>query len=173
MSQAEATVPATDSPQHHLAAILDGHRPTSLLTLSLNPVTLVDEWCREHGASNTCITEQNPFPALAELGRFDLVIVADQLEYMNRHHGEELLGLLRNLHTDSMVVMYRADLAPARLRWERNHFLGMGLRRDAVFEQGERSMALYSYELSTYNFRRSWNNSRFWANPENWGKYWW
>ncbi|MBA3981200.1 MAG: hypothetical protein C0462_11425 [Alcanivorax sp.] len=173
MSQAETTVPATDSPQHHLAAILDGHQPTTLLTLSLNPVPLAEQWCADHGVQHRHISKTDPMPDLAGLGRFDLVLVADQLEYMERHRGEELLGLLRNLHTDSMVVTYRPELAPATLRWQRNDFIGMGLRRDAVFEQGERSMMLYSYELDTYNFRRNWNNPRFWANPENWGKYWW
>ena len=173
MSTTDTAVPVTDSPQQHLAAMLDGHQPASLLTISLNPVPLAEEWSRAHGVQLTQISEQDPVTALDHQARYDLVLVADQLEYMERHRGEELLGLLRNLHTQSMVVMYREDLAPARLRWQRNDFLGMGLQRAAAFTQNERSMALYSYDLATYNFKRSWNNPRFWANPENWGKYWW
>ena len=35
------------------------------------------------------------------------------------------------------------------------------------------SVTVNANDLDNYNFERSWNNSRFWANPENWGKYWW
>lgn len=173
MSESNVTALVVDSPQHHLAAILEGHRPASLLTLSLNPIPLVQQWCTEQGVPLTTLETLDPFAELARLGRFDLVIVADQLEYMDRHLGAELLGLLRNLHTDSLAVLYQPQLAPLALRWHRNDFLGMGLRRDAEFSEDGRSMTLYTYELDTYNFRRSWNNPQYWANPENWGRYWW
>lgn len=173
MNHIDATAPVADSPQRHLAAILDGQRPATLLTLSLNPMPVVDQWCQERGTQLTRLEEPDPFDDLARLGRFDLVIVADQLEYMTRDNGTELLGLLRNLHTNALVVLYQPQRAPDTLRWPRNDFLGMGLRREADFEDGERSMTLYSYELDTYNFRRAWNNPQYWANPENWGRYWW
>ena len=173
MNHIDATALVADSPQRHLAAILDGQQPARLLTLSLNPMPVVDQWCKDHGTHLTRLEEPDPFDSLARHGRFDLAIVADQLEYMTRDSGTELLGLLRNLHTNAMVVLYQPQHAPDALRWPRNDFLGMGLRREADFEDGERSMTLYSYELDTYNFRRAWNNPQYWANPENWGRYWW
>ena len=162
-----------DSPQARVAAILEGTHPDSLLAVSTNPVPRLEHWAADHKCELHTVQDPDPLHLLTPLGRFDLVVVADQLEYMNHHAGEELLGRLRNLHTDRMLVLYQPALAPEKLRWRANDFLGMGLRRDSHFVGNNREMTLYSYELSTYNFPRQWNNPRFWANPENWGKYWW
>ena len=172
MTPLPSAAPAA-TPQTALAALLDSERPASLLLISLNPVPVVEDWCRQHGASLHILAETDPLPSLAGLPRVDLAIIADQLEYMDRDRGARLIGLLRNLYTERLLVLYQAQLAPERLRWPRNGFLALGLKRDAVFRQQEREMVLYSYELARYNFTRSWNNPRFWANPENWGKYWW
>lgn len=174
MNDALADMPlASASPQQHLVALLDSHQPSSLLVISMNPAPAIENWCNEHDCTFTAIAELDPFSALADTVRFDLVIIADQLEYMTHEQGEALLGLVRNLHSDAMLVLYQSTLAPQKLRWKLSDFFGMGLRRDAVFRDGAREMTLFSYELASYNFVRSWNNSRFWANPENWGKYWW
>lgn len=169
----ETHAAASDSPQSRLAAILDGIKPDSLLSVSTNPIPLLEHWADDHPCEVSAVQDPDPLHLLAKHGRFDLAVVADQLEYMNHHAGEELLGRLRNLHTDRMLVLYQPTLAPKNLRWSSNDFLGMGLRRDSHFVSGDREMTLYSYELATYNFVREWNNAKFWANPENWGKYWW
>ena len=173
MNQPTAPAATTATPQSALAAILDSVQPSSLLLVSLNPVAQIEDWCRHHGASLQTISESDPLSNLSTLNRVDLAIVADQLEYMTREAGAQLIGLLRNLHTERVVVLYQEQLAPQRLRWTANSFLAMGMRRDALFRQGDRQMALYSYDLARYNFSREWNKTRFWANPENWGKYWW
>jgi hypothetical protein len=173
MNQPMPSAAPAATPHAMLAAILDSQRPASLLVISLNPVPMLEDWCRHHDATLHWLSESNPEPLLASLPRVDMAIVADQLEYMTREAGARLVGLLRNLYTERVIVLYQEKLAPERLRWTRNAFLAMGLRREAVFRQQDREMALYSYELARYNFTRDWNNSRFWANPENWGKYWW
>jgi uncharacterized protein DUF6231 len=167
------TAETSSSPHQHLAALLDSQMPKSLLSVSMNPIPLLKQWCDAHNCALTEIAELDPFGQLANTQRFDLVVVADQLEYMSRHHGEELLGLVRNLHSNAMLVLYQPAIAPNKLRWALSDFLGMGLRRQATFNDNSRQMSLYSYDLDNYNFTRSWNNARFWANPENWGKYWW
>lgn len=161
------------SPHQQLAALLDSQQPSSLLAISMNPIPLLKQWCEEHACALTEIAELNPFSQLAGTRRFDLVVIADQLEYMNRHSGVELLGLVRNLHSNAMLVLYQPAIAPHKLRWALADFLSMGMKRQALFSGNGRQMDLYSYELDSYNFTRSWNNSRFWANPENWDKYWW
>tara|TARA_B100000676_G_C17990867_1_gene794813 strand:+ start:622 stop:1140 length:519 start_codon:yes stop_codon:yes gene_type:complete len=165
--------PMTESPQERLAAILDSHQPSSILTVSLNPIPVVTQWCKDHDCKLVEIQEQNPFASLDDIERVDIAIVADQLEYMSQRDGEALMGLLRNLHTDSMVAVYQPTLAPQKLRWPSNGFLALGCREQGHFAQDGRELNIYSYDLDNYNFERKWNNPRFWANPENWGKYWW
>lgn len=161
------------SPHQALAAILENRQPRSVLAISLNPIPMLEQWCDANGSTLRSLAERDPFPELADAARFDMAIIADQLEYMDHRAGEALLGRLRNLHTDTLVVLYQPRIAPQKLRWSIADFFGMGLRRQHSFSDGEREMALYTYELANYNFVRSWNNPRFWANPENWGKYWW
>ncbi|MDF1628614.1 MAG: DUF6231 family protein [Alcanivoracaceae bacterium] len=173
MNQPIASSASAATPQTALAAILESVQPSSLLLISLNPVPQIEQWCQHHGASLQTLSESDPVTPLGKLERFDMAIIADQLEYMTREAGAQLIGLLRNLHTERVVVLYQQQLAPQTLRWASNGFLAMGMRRDALFRQDDREMALYSYDLARYNFSREWNNSRFWANPENWGKYWW
>lgn len=172
MSTATATA-LTDSPQSLLAGLLDSHQPRSLLTVSLNPIPVVAQWCEDHDCELITIAEPSPFNLLETIQRVDLAVVADQLEYMSHAEGESLLGLLRNLHTDSLVVVYQQTLAPERLRWPANGFFALGCRHEGTFTQDDRSLDMFSYDLDSYNFKRQWNNPRFWANPENWGKYWW
>ncbi|MDX1802912.1 MAG: DUF6231 family protein [Alcanivorax sp.] len=162
-----------DSPQEKLAAILDSHQPRSVLAISLNPIPVLEHWCHDHDCRLISIQEQDPFTALEALERVDMAVVADQLEYMSQRDGESLLGLLRNLHTDSLVAVYQPALAPSRLRWPANGFLALGCRTEGHYAQDGRALDIYSYDLDNYNFERRWNNPRFWANPQNWGKYWW
>ena len=162
-----------DSPQSCLAAMLDHYQPHRLLTVSLNPVPVAEQWAADHDCELTQIHSNAPLPDLKNVGRMDVVLVADQLEYMPQQDGQALIGVLRNLHSDTVIATYQPALAPDTLRWPHNDFFALGCREVQTFEQDNRQLTIYHYELANYNFTRSWNNPRFWANPENWGKYWW
>lgn len=168
-----APVADADSPQQLLAAVLDSQRPTSLLLVCTQPLPALTQWCAAHNCTLTAIADCDPLPALDDLGRFDLALVAEQLELMNRHAGEELLGRLRNLHSDVVAVLYQPQHAPEHLRWSRRDFIAMGLRLTGRCARDDHEAVLHTYQLAHYNFARHWNNPRYWANPENWGKYWW
>jgi hypothetical protein len=47
----------------------------------------------------------------------------------------------------------------------------MGLQKELSGK--ENSYRCYSYNLDTYNNKRSWNNPDGWANPENFNKFRW
>lgn len=176
MREQQPMAAATDAatPQQALASILARQRPDSLAVFSLNPVPDdLQQWCQQHNCQLLHLSDPAPANRLPELPRLAMVLVADQLEYMTEQAGRELIGQLRHLHTDQLLVVYQPALAAAPLRWSANGFLAMGLRCLGRFRQGERELAIYGYQLDSYNFTRSWNNSRHWANPENWGKYWW
>ena len=168
-----APVAQADNPQQLLAAVLENEQPESLLLISTQPVPALEHWCAAHQCALTTITDSDPLPALTDKGRFRLALVADQLEYMNHHAGEELLGRLRNLHTDTLAVLYQSARAPKSMRWKRCDFIAMGLRLSGRCQTEGGETALHTYQLASYNFSRGWNNPRYWANPENWGKYWW
>jgi hypothetical protein len=41
------------------------------------------------------------------------------------------------------------------------------------FQRDEQVLTLFTYDLLDYKQVPDWLNARFWANPENFGKYWW
>ena len=41
------------------------------------------------------------------------------------------------------------------------------------FQRDEQTLSLFTYDLREYKQVPDWLNAKFWANPENFGKYWW
>ena len=66
--------PMTETPQERLAAILDSHQPRSIVSVSLNPIPVVSQWCKDHDCELIEIQEQNPFKALEDIQRIDMAI---------------------------------------------------------------------------------------------------
>ena len=74
----------------------------------------------------------------------------------------EEIGLIKNALSQKLIIFSS----------ERNvneDLLKLGL----VKEFSEKDLCCYSYNLKTYNIKRDWNNSKGWANPENFEKYRW
>ena len=74
----------------------------------------------------------------------------------------EEIGLIKNALSQKLIIFSS----------ERNvneDLLKLGL----VKEFSEKDLCCHSYNLKTYNIKRDWNNSKGWANPENFEKYRW
>ena len=52
--------PMTETPQERLAAILDSLFPRSIVSVSLNPIPVVSQWCKDHDCELIEIQEQKP-----------------------------------------------------------------------------------------------------------------
>ena len=155
-------------PRSAIAQLLDELRPRSVLLLSPDPEGEWRRWCEQHsGVAPTALTAE-PLIKLQSLGRFDLALVIGLLEGVDRREGEQIIGRLRNYHTDHLFVLVGDDP-----RWAANDWFGLALQRADQFDVAGQHLTLYGYDLASYNRTRSWNNPKYWANPENWGKYWW
>lgn len=158
------------TPTSALLAILDQYRPSQLLCISSQPVPAVDAYCAEHPDCKVTATDQAPLsPELANQ-RYDLAVVADQLERVDMRTGIELLAGLRNLSVSRMAVL--VDLQAAT-EWQDNDFFGLAMQRHARFEKDERCLTLFTYDLADYKSVPDWLNAKYWANPELFDKYWW
>ena len=49
----------------------------------------------------------------------------------------------------------------------------LGFRRSGRLEIGAKTVRCFSYELASYNKKRSWNTPENWANPQNFDKFRW
>lgn len=160
----------SDSPTSALLAILDQYQPATLLSISREPIPAVRAFAAAHADCEVTSTGQVPLPVELANRRYDLAIVADQLETLHMRSGIELLAGLRNLSVSRMAVLVDLQLAQG---WRENDFFGLAMQRHARFDRDERSLTLFTYDLAEYKSVPDWLNSKYWANPEMFDKYWW
>ncbi|MDQ7913380.1 DUF6231 family protein [Pseudomonas sp. 102515] len=164
-----ANIFSSRTPQQALASLLEHHQPKRLLCVAREPLPALGAYVEAHPQ---CQLVQAAVPLgdpslLAE--RYDLVIVADCLEHLPLRQGRELLGGLRNFNTSRLAVL--VDLAASD--WQLTDFYALALQASERFARDGQVVTLFSYDLHDYKQVPDWLNARFWANPQNFGKYWW
>lgn len=113
----------------------------------------------------TPLTQQQ----LTEMKPVDLAVISDLTETLSVDAGQQWLGILRNVYAPHILLISHAASAKDK-GWQLRDFLAMGLKRYAGTAEG---FQLFSYAIENYQPKKEWLNSRFWANPENFDKYWW
>lgn len=151
-----------------LAAIIARRQPQTLMAFGDSAQALARQWCEHHPCRLSCPELSGAVADLPLAQVQDLALVSDCLEHLSHGQGETLLGQLRNYGTRQIAVLVAEDAG-----WRLQDFIGLGFRRQARLDSGDRAHSLYTYNIDNYNHRRPWNNPRFWANPEMWGKAWW
>ena len=157
------------TPQQALAALLDRYAPARLLLIGASEFPALAAFKQAH--PDCCVAHAEPGALPAELAgrRFDLTLVVDCLEHLPKRDGLNLLGGIRNLNASRIAVL--ADLPASG--WQETDFYSLALQASERFQRDEQVLTLFTYDLLDYKQVPDWLNSRFWANPENFGKYWW
>ncbi len=106
---------------------------------------------------------------LDDLDQVDVAIISDLTETLSVNKGQQWLGSLRNVFAPHVILISDPNKAKQH-GWQFADFLALGLHQVAVSQNG---LQIYSYAIENYQPKRDWLNSRFWANPENFGKFWW
>ncbi|GAA6131924.1 DUF6231 family protein [Halopseudomonas sabulinigri] len=162
----------TATPNATLLSILEHYQPARLLCVSQSRVPAIEAYCAAHPATQLVTSDQAPLQPAVANQRYDLAIIADQLEHLPQRTGIELLAGLRNLSASRLAVL--VDLVQAA-DWQENDFFALALQRRASFKGtgDNRTLSLYTYDLADYKQVPDWLNSKYWANPEMFDKYWW
>lgn len=159
--------------------LLNECQPDTLLVVGEGANDAVDRYreqkevlgrhCRvEHIERNT------PVDSLEQ--RYDMGIVTETLEFMDKHDAIRLLSRLRDLYTARFCAAVRVggDWKGLTSTWTRNELLGIGMMLvNSYQDDGERRVHLYKYDIATYKPTPGWLNPEDWANPELWNKYRW
>ncbi len=156
------------TPQQALAALLERFTPTRLLLVGSHFPAL-DAFAQAHPGVHIVSAAPGPLPAEVAAQRFDLAILVDCLEHLPKRSGLELLGGIRNLNASRVAVL--ADLSACG--WQDTDFFALALSASEKFRRDEQQLSLFTYDLHDYKQVPDWLNAKFWANPENFGKYWW
>lgn len=113
--------------------------------------------------------------ALDDYGRFDLVFVSHVLERMPKAKAEQLIARLRDLHCDRLIIVIPigTDWPDNVSHWQQTDLMGLGFSLLAEFHSNKHLVHIYAFDIASYKTTPEWLNSKYWANPEMFNKYWW
>lgn len=163
------TPPSSRTPQQALAALLARYEPAKLLLVGASALPAVDAFRLAHPQSQVSSAPAAPLAAELAGQRFDLALLVDCLEHLPKRQGLELLGGIRNLNASRMAVL--VDLQAGN--WRETDFFALAMQASEQFQREGQTLHLFTYDLLDYKQVPDWLNAKFWANPENFGKYWW
>ena len=160
---------STRTPQQALAALLDRYAPQRLLVVGASRFPALEAYKEAHPEASIAQAAPAVLPDELAAQSFDLALVVDCLEHLPKRVGFELLAGIRNLNASRIAVL--ADLTACE--WAETDFFALGLQNNENFQRDEQMLTLFTYDLREYKQVPDWLNARFWANPQNFGKYWW
>lgn len=100
--------------------------------------------------------------------RYDLAITCLP-ETLDAKQALHALSALRDLHARQVLAFVPLEA----YGWHEDTLLGLGMQRQARFQQADALIEAWSFDIRSYKSVPDWLNPRFWANPENWNKYRW
>lgn len=157
---------------HHadLSVLLETLQPSSLLLVDPNPDALPEQWLASSHDCHVKRLQNDILSQLETLGRYDLGIVANTLEHMDRREAGMVLARLRDINTRRFVALVPLgkDWEGHATNWETSELLGYGMVMLGRYEENGRPLTLFHYNIRTYKTTPEWFSARNWANPENW-----
>lgn len=111
---------------------------------------------------STSVEQLNISPSVQDIKETsDLFIVLEDIELK-----ESEIGIIKNLLSQKIVIF-----SIPRDGVKESNMIKLGFQVE--LEDSKNKILCFSYNLKTYNNKRSWNNAKGWANPENFDKYRW
>jgi hypothetical protein len=142
-----------------ISNIIDDEKPNSIKILTSQDISKLIKRIEKTSTKNLYIS-----PKINNVNNenCDLYIVLDDIKTT-----EADIGIIKNLFSQKIVVFSNFN--------EDKEIDDMMLKLGLQTELRDKTNKLkcFSYNLKTYNNKRSWNNSKGWANPENFDKFRW
>ena len=153
-----------------LNLLLETLHPASVVLIDPNPHGLPPSCLAIGSACRLTHIQNDILSHLKTLERFDLGVVANTLEYLNRKTAGMVLARLRDINTRRFVVLVPIGNAweGHRSHWETADLLGYGMTLMARYRVDNKPLHLYHYALESYKTTPDWLNSKHWAHPEHW-----
>lgn len=129
----------------------------SLIELGSAELCFAEPICQK---LNVAYRQQPPDKESLPQQRFDIALLhLSTPNTFNLH----LIGELKNRLTHRILAFSNSSYDPFA-----PHYLAHGFIKEKSSNGAK--FLIYSYNITTYNRTRSWNNPSHWANPQNWDK---
>lgn len=162
-----------------IETLLNDCQPASILVMGSGAQTAVRAYREQKELlGKGCHVDHVEPPAASDtLGRrYDMGVVTETLEFLDKRRALVLLSRLRDLYTSRFCVAVRIGAAWPGLTsyWHRRELLGAGMLLVNSYDATEQCrLQLYKYDIASYKPTPGWLNPDDWANPELWNKYRW
>ncbi len=159
-----------------LSGLLDTHQPRSVLVVGPEIPAAVGAYKNSHpDCTITHLKVTASCNDLNDLGHYDLGIISEALERMDKSDAGRLIAGLRDLHTSRFyaVVPIGGHWPGQRSSWEPSDLIAYGMGLAGQYSDGEKALHLYKFDINDYKKTPDWFNADHWANPELWDKYRW
>ena len=162
-----------------IETLIDECRPSSILCVGEGAHRFVETYVAQREVmQRPCAVTKMSETALHDLKqsqRYDVGIIVNTLEYLEKDDSNQLVARLRDLHTTRFVVLVRVggDWEDLKSEWQVSDFLSFGMKLVNRYQIDGKPMHIYTYDISTYKKTPEWLNPKDWANPELWDKFRW
>ncbi|HKK04441.1 MAG TPA: DUF6231 family protein [Gammaproteobacteria bacterium] len=159
-------------------ALLSHLRPRSLLLIGTGGRAIVSDYLADCADCQVEVIDLEDLPdGLAPVGRFEFALVSGMLETLDKASAAMVLARLRDLHAERLLLLVpmdeRGEYVSAADGWAIGDLLSYGLYRAGAYEVNGRALHVYTFDLYDYKPTPDWLNSRYWAHPELFDKFWW
>ena len=155
--------------QQVIAAQLAELAPGQLLCVGNSQPPVVTNYAAADASRRLSHYPTSSLPQAAQGQSYNLALFVNCLEHLEKPLAHQLLGTVRNLNASRinvLVDMHACD-------WTENGFYALAMKKLASFQRPGQTPNLFGYDIFSYKQIPDWLNARFWAHPENFGKYWW
>ena len=163
-----------------IETLINECQPASILVIGERAQGYIENYISQkkiikQECSVTSISVDTALAQLKQHQRYDVGIVADAVEYLDKDQSGQLIASLRDLHTTRFVMVVRMGDKWDRLKsvWQTVDLLGYGMKLVNRYSFDDKPIHVYKYDISTYKKTPEWLNSKNWANPQLWDKFRW
>ena len=103
--------------------------------------------------------------------QYDASFVLDNSSNFVLQQHQTILGDLKNRLSSQVLYISENSIDEGDENFRQ--LIALGFTRESALILENNTFTCFGYNIETYNHKRSWNNSKFWANPENFDKYRW
>lgn len=146
-------------------------QPEKVMIVPGSEKSAFEDLLRSRTALLTVTAIEQLHETVAQHGRQSLLLFHGSLDSCAREDVSRVLAVARDLYAARTVVMSACDPLDEAQPVTRNFMFSMGFRSRGGADNSD--ISLYEYHIHDYKTVPDWLNARFWANPENWGKYRW
>lgn len=125
---------------------IEQFQPKTVLVGGETAITLCNEL---HDTRSTVLTTPFKLDQLGDLDSIDVAILSDIIELSSKAEVNEWLGVLRNRHTQHIIVI-TSEIEATQRGWQLADFLALGLKKIGQHQ----NQHIYAYAIENYQQKR-------------------